>query len=549
MLSQESIEKILGIEPGTDLTPEAMASKLVLTVFPYDLKTISRPVFEYFEKFQAALRELGVTFIPYDEALITIPIRKVLKRFFRIIFNNLFFAVFEIFGIEHGYYHVHSGALLNLLKRRRVKRGVSIIVLGENQTSHLPIDYSSSFTNNTIVTILDIPNGIGRGSDFEKHFDTAMNTFSYHMTHLAIMVDENNWLLYNFNASHPIYPIDSNLKTNLLKSLIPKISAPIKPPLLKDFILEKDGFDTKAEPYKSIIGDFIKGGQLFRETKLYPSGKKVDGLPFRNGFYRWIGKIHLDHRSGMSYGFLAYQLPVSTPQVISLDKFIQAHEGLSETSDCFVIDNHLHVALNFLGKRVVLRVPDVWVLTQRSGSDKTNIDPVSDLLLLGLKDGKMYIKTARGARLRRDYKPSFDTKVILAHAVGNAMIAALMRSLPDYDETKYAFVDRLSTKGAAIVHWHGYIRKDMIPNGWFVHGNSNPHVACSTAQSAIYALSGKIPSFYSSLVQGIPTYQGDVHIEPHHGTNITFTSISDLASFLLKNPQASRLGNAYLDQQ
>jgi hypothetical protein len=100
--------------------------------------------------------------------------------------------------------------------------------------------------------------------------------------------------------------------------------------------------------------------------------------------------------------------------------------------------------------------------------------------------------------------------------------------------------------GAAIAHWHGYIRSDLIPEGWPVYGNSNPHVACSTAQSAVYALDGKLNSFNRVMMKGKENYKGDIHIEPHHGSNITFTSIHELAKFFLKNPNASVLGNKYL---
>jgi len=42
-------------------------------------------------------------------------------------------------------------------------------------------------------------------------------------------------------------------------------------------------------------------------------------------------------------------------------------------------------------------------------------------------------------------------------------------------------------------------------------------------------------------------YLGNIHIEPHHGTNISFPSLKDLGEFFLSAPNISRLGNYYLD--
>ena len=55
---------------------------------------------------------------------------------------------------------------------------------------------------------------------------------------------------------------------------------------------------------------------------------------------------------------------------------------------------------------------------------------------------------------------------------------------------------------------------------------------------------GKLNSFKESLDSGVE-YKGDIHIEPHHGTNICFISVVELAQYLLNNPNASVLGNSY----
>ena len=152
----------------------------------------------------------------------------------------------------------------------------------------------------------------------------------------------------------------------------------------------------------------------------------------------------------------------------------------------------------------------------------------------------MLIQTPNGLVLSNDYRTSFDTRVILAHAVGNAIIASIFAFL---DKTN-AFAKRAVGEGFSISHWHGYIDPAFIPEGWFAHGIRNPHVACSSPQSAIYAIQGKLDVFHDALLKH-EIYNGDVHIEPHHGTNIVYSSLQQLAEFFTAHPEASVLGNKH----
>jgi hypothetical protein len=153
----------------------------------------------------------------------------------------------------------------------------------------------------------------------------------------------------------------------------------------------------------------------------------------------------------------------------------------------------------------------------------------------------MVLQNQAGDKFDNDYKTSFDTQVILAHSVGNAIIASILNHI----NPKSAFLRRYLENGISISHWHGYIHPEFVEPGWFVHGIANPHVACSSPQSAMYALQGKLNSFLESISKNIE-YKGDIHVEPHHGTNICYTSITDLSKYLINNPTASVLGNSYL---
>jgi len=316
------------------------------------------------------------------------------------------------------------------------------------------------------------------------------------MTNLAIIVNSSKWAIYSLNGSHPYFSRTDNFKDNVLNELLPKISAPVMPPSLKDFIIKIGAFNVNDNYYKPFIEDLIKGGALLEKTGLYPKKRLVSELNFRNNFYKLIGSKYLDKRNGMSYGFIACQLPTN------LEK----------------------------------EVPDVWVLTSKSGSDKSKLNKNTDIIKVGLVEGKMIIETPLGVDIQEDYKPSFDTRVILAHAIGNAILAKEMKQ----KKLNWNFWRNLEKNGIAIVHWHGYIRNKNLLGKTLEYGFNNPSVSCSSAQSAIYALRDKLNCAFKAINDN-SEYNCEIHIEPHHGSNIIYESVVSLANLLLRNNNISKL--------
>ncbi len=532
MLSQEAIKKILDIKAKVHLHPEDMAKHLTLTFYPYDESKVSNNIKKFAHKLKTTLASLGVKFIDFEDALVSLPKSRVVKVVSRTTLAHIMKAV----GIGDSNYP-GLDALRHMRFDKKVKPGVSVIALGEHETGNLPMDRTMSFTETSVISILDLPSNIKDDSLFHEHFDTMMQLFTHHMTNVAIVVDARKWILYNFNASHPTYRMeDKNFTKHLLHGLVPKIAAPIKPPLLTEFTILKETFNPYDEYHKLYVNDLVQSGLLLEKTGLYPSGKSLEELPFRNEFYRWIGRVHLDHRSGMSYGFLARQLPIEVSPMFE-------YNDLLVNNDFFYDKGILHVVLHLPQGKFYMRVPDVWVLTQRSGANKTNMDPNDDIIKIGLVNGRMFIQKPAGLKLKPSYKTSFDTKVILANAVGNAIIASILQHFNQAS----IFADKAIKSGLAIAHWHGYLNRDLVPDGWFLHGEDNPHVSCSSPQSAIYALYGKMRVFFEAL-QKSKEFMGDIHIEPHHGTNINYWSLVDLGQFLSHREDVSKLGNYYLDR-
>jgi hypothetical protein len=54
-------------------------------------------------------------------------------------------------------------------------------------------------------------------------------------------------------------------------------------------------------------------------------------------------------------------------------------------------------------------------------------------------------------------------------------------------------------------------------------------------------------SFSEARQQGL-AYRGDIHIEPHHGTNISYPTQKKLAELIGQAKDFTELGNKYLPQ-
>ena len=68
--------------------------------------------------------------------------------------------------------------------------------------------------------------------------------------------------------------------------------------------------DARYRPY---VQDFQESGKLWSDTGLMLFHTSLESLAFRNRYYKRLAAAYLDHRSGMSYGFLARQLAVDPP--------------------------------------------------------------------------------------------------------------------------------------------------------------------------------------------------------------------------------------------
>jgi len=478
----------------------------------------------------AMCRILGTSIVP----LSTLDMAKSLRvAFYPVVSNsdNLsnFLEKLRLCLIEVGVKVINYENALSEGRNHRIGEGIVLVASGEGKPGDLAIDHVASLSKNTVVAVLRGKHpGIGV-SALQTRIDALANALVWHMAHVIIYVDDTTWTVCNMNGAMDTYSHDA-LKDRVLDSLIPKLAAPVVPPQKDDLEVDERPLDTLVPNYNLQVRDMLAGAEAWGKIGLLVSRTKMAELEFRTGRYRRIAAAFLSYRTGMSYGFLARQLPLMSLPAIDLDEGPPILRSLDWTQkDFYEIEGHACVALRLMNKQYLIRVPEVSVICTRSGCEKTQLDPDKDLLRLSLVDGRVLIAVPKHGGTEDDCQPSFDTLIILAHAVGNAIVASVLARV----KSSSGFHSMLRRNGLALAHWHGFVHSSELPPGYHLHGLTNPPVSCSTPQAAIFALSGKLMALERSLGAGIE-YLGDVHVEPSHGTNITGNSLVELAGLVEK---------------
>ena len=268
---------------------------------------------------------------------------------------------------------------------------------------------------------------------YQEKIDIGINTLIRTFSEIVIGVSDRQISLLNMNLSDSLFA-KKEFDKFVGKSLIPKIFVPIAPLLMSRF---KVG---KYQPAKSDYAvKLVELGHSLADTGLFPPGFKLSQAIARKS-YRDIVDVIVNGRTGVSYGFVAY---VEPPQYIG-------DRQISETkwSKLLPVDGFSsnEVRQNHLGRRylktqtVYQQIPDIWLVSSRSGSNKTNLNLETDIVRIGLTSKNKlllqlpqsidqrskiiasYKKTTHRDRVisdlaKTDIKPSYDIYVMLAIAL------------------------------------------------------------------------------------------------------------------------------------
>ncbi len=478
-ISSDSLHHLLGIPLDTPLEIEEMCKRLKPVIYP--APELSPRLERFCRALAASMQELGIAVLSKEEA---------------------------------------SG------DDGRFAPGTVILAPGYFPDSMLAINRVTTLYNNIIVGIYDEQAPLTTESLPQERLDAIVGRLARDMVHILVFVTDHSWTICTMNGGVVTFNTPHPSREDVRSTLVPKLTAQVVPPRADELDIEHGALQTGTAEFEAVAEDFLQCSDLWSSNACLLTHTSTGGLEYRNDFYKRIVARYLDQRSGMSYGFFARQLPVAVqPALFSESSGLRGELGEKMLNT---------IRIRVQGRIMLVAVPQVRIITTRSGCRKNHLDAKSDLVEIGLiphkGKGRAYLKTPAGCSPEIVAKPSFDTLTILAHALGNALTASiLMRLRPNA-----RFPRHLACFGASMTHWHDYPETALLPEGYHLHGTENPPVACSTPQSAAYSLLGKIAALEIALEQGT-TYRGDVHVEPNHGTNIVgMLSLAETAG--LMNP-------------
>ncbi|BAZ29585.1 hypothetical protein NIES4074_20320 [Cylindrospermum sp. NIES-4074] len=356
--------------------------------------------------------------------------------------------------------------------------------------------YVENPTNTQVIIITEIDNKfVDPQLPYQTKINIGINTLVKTFSEIVIGVSSDKISILNMNLSDSTFA-KNEIDRFILKSLIPKIFVPIAPLLLNRF--EVGDYNSYASEYAAKL---VKLGQDLASTGLFPPGFKLAEVIKRKS-HRDIVNVIVNGRTGVSYGFVAYAEPpnyVGASEITANEwEQLLPIEGFSRDEIRQNEQGRRYIKTLIAGEYLFKQIPDIWLVSSRSGSNKTDLHLETDVIRIGLKD-KLYLQLPQGVeRQGVDIKPSYDIYVMLAMSLAAAL-----------------YTPELIKNGAPIVHFHGYPAFDWFEGNEYCVGVHNPSVPCGTYESGVLNFLG-----ISSLAnQQLETINLISLVEPDHGTN------------------------------
>lgn len=528
-LSLQTIGRLIGGFSGNTpleykppiIDPKKMAQQLKVTFKPLPANYHNATVLLFRQELENNLQEYGVKIIPWEEATtdftydVLLPIINR-KKMFKV--RGVKAEIDAVIDVEHPHTAWNK---LGVCAAETWYKFYSDVVLKNRESSVVNIAKMSSWaedhaakyvedpTNTQVIILTEIDeNFINPEIPYQQKINIGLNTLIRTFSEIVLGVGNDKISILNMNLSDSIFPKEQ-ISEFVLKSLIPKVFVPISPLLLNRFELGR------YEPEKSTYAQsLVKLGQALASTGLFPPGFKLKEVIKRKS-HQDIVNVIVNGRTGVSYGFVAYAEP---PQYFGAEEInLTAWESLSPVAG-FSRDEirqnaagRRYLKTQIQGKDVFKQIPDIWLVSARSGSNKTNLNLASDVVRIGLKD-KLYLELPAGVETNQaDIKPSYDIYVMVAISLAAALYA------PD-----------LIKNGAPIVHFHGYPAADWFQPDEYCVGVNNPSVPCGTYESGVFNFLG-----ISSLAnEGKNNVSLVSLVEPDHGTNFIANDLDYLVERL-----------------
>ncbi|MFO0141544.1 MAG: hypothetical protein ACK513_09040, partial [Aphanizomenon sp.] len=437
-----------GYEPPI-INPKFMAENLKISFRPLPDNYYNQVIVRFRQQLIFYLQKHGVTVIPWKEATtelthtIKIPIlnwHKSLK------IQSVRADIDAIVDVERPNSWLRKLGIIiaenwyklsyNWLKEKQQMSVIQIAKLSSWAEDHAA-KYVEDPTNTQVVTLTNIDNQfVSPLTPYTEKIRIGINTLVKTFSEIVIGVSNEEFSILNMNLSDSKF-LHNEIEDFALKSFIPKVFVPITPLLISRFELGK--YNPHLSNYANKL---IKLGQDLESTGLFPNGFKLDEVIQRKS-HRDIVDVIVNGRTGVSYGFVAYIEPphyVGKPEIT-----IEEWENLLPVAGFSSYElrqnqqSRRYIKLNINTENRFKQIPDIWLVSSRSGANKTNLNIDSDILRIGLQD-KLHLQLPLGSSSNKaDIKPSYDIYVMLAISLATAL-----------------YTPEIIANGAPIVHFHGY---------------------------------------------------------------------------------------------
>jgi hypothetical protein len=528
-ISLQTIGKLVGGFSGESPTgyqapiinPKFMAENLKVTFRPLPDNYHNQVIVRFRQQLMFYLQKHGVKVIPWKEATIElkhpikIPIinwhkslkmpgvRADIDAVIDVERPNSLLRKLGIFVAENWYKLSYTW-----LKEKQQMSVIQIAKLSSWAEDHAA-KYVEDPTNTQVVILTDIDDEfVNPLTPYPEKIRIGINTLVKTFSEIVIGVSNEKFSILNMNLSDSKFA-HNEIEDFALKSLIPKVFVPITPLLISRF--EVGEYNPHLSKY---TGYLIKLGQELASTGLFPAGFKLDEVIKRKS-HRDIVNVIVNGRTGVSYGFVAYVEPphyVGKPE-ITIDEWenLLPVVGFSSHELRQNRQGRRYIQLNINAENRFKQIPDIWLVSSRSGANKTDLNIDSDILRIGLQD-KLHLQLPLGSSSKKaDIKPSYDIYVMLAISLAAAL-----------------YTPELIANGAPIVHFHGYPDFDWFQENEYCVGVNNPSVPCGTYESGVFNFLG-IADLGEQIINDVNLIS---LVEPDHGTNFIASDLEYLVTRL-----------------
>jgi hypothetical protein len=490
------------------IDPQVMAKQLRVTFKPLPSGYKKTGIRDFRANLEQQFRDAGVQIIPWEAAIkpfnyeIKIPFTPWKYTLKTHLIKSDISAVIDVERRPNWLGKVKIWAAENLYqlfsrfvwqeRRQSVTKIAQFISWAEENMQPL-----ENHANTQVIVLTDLSQEFTDPNlPYQKKIPIGVNTLVSTFSEIVIGISDDQVSILNMNLSDSVFD-RQNMNHFVTKALIPKIFVPILPLPLSRF--EVSSYDPTQSAYAK---DLVKLGQALATTDLLPSGFKISEVIQRQS-HRDIVDWLANGRTGVSYGFVAYIEPPQYEGPIEVsaaewDEFLPLAafdpEELRQNSR-----GRRYLKLKINDQIHYKQIPDIWLVSSKSGAKKTDLNLQSDILRMGLQD-RLLLQLPEGIDPAiGDIKPSYDTYVMVSIALAAALYAP-----------------ELVQNGAPMMHFHGYTNQQWFQENEYCAGVKNPSVPCGTYESGVFN--------FLSIQRLVEQHGSDIVlaslVEPDHGTNI-----------------------------